>query len=35
MDDLRGLLEALAGAGVGFVVVGGVAATAHGAARVT
>jgi len=35
MDELRSLLEALAEAGVEFVLVGGLAATAHGSARLT
>jgi hypothetical protein len=33
--ELEGLLELLAGEGVEFIVVGGVAATAHGSARLT
>jgi predicted nucleotidyltransferase len=35
MTDFAGLLRALSGAGVEFVLVGGVAATAHGSARLT
>ncbi len=35
MTDFRALLEALAGAPVEFIVVGGAAATAHGSARLT
>lgn len=35
MTDFEGLLRTLAGAGVEFILVGGVAATAHGAARLT
>ena len=35
MTDLRGLLRALAEGGVAFIVVGGVAATIHGSARLT
>lgn len=35
MDDLRQLLATLTEAGVDFILVGGLAATAHGAARVT
>jgi predicted nucleotidyltransferase len=35
MTDFRALLEALAGAGVRFIVVGGAAAAAHGSARLT
>ena len=35
MTDFRALLEALAGAGVEFIVVGGAAAVAHGSARLT
>jgi hypothetical protein len=35
MTDFRGLLRALDGAGVEFIVVGGAAATAHGSARLT
>ena len=35
MTDLARLLEALHDAGVAFIIVGGVAATAHGSARVT
>ncbi len=35
MTDFQGLLEALARAGVEFILVGGAAATAHGAARLT
>ena len=35
MTDFRALLEALAAAGVRFIVVGGAAATAHGSARLT
>jgi hypothetical protein len=35
MTDLRGLLERLVNAGVEFMLVGGVAATAHGSARLT
>ena len=35
MIDFRGLLRSLAEAGVQFIIVGGAAATAHGAARLT
>jgi hypothetical protein len=35
MTDFRGLLKALAGEGVEFIIVGGAAATAHGSARLT
>lgn len=35
MTDFRALLKALVGGGVEFVIVGGAAATAHGAARLT
>ena len=35
MTDFEGLLEALSGAGVEFILVGGVAATVHGSARLT
>jgi hypothetical protein len=35
MTDFRALLEALAGAGVEFIVVGGAAAVAHSSARLT
>lgn len=35
MTDFRGLLSALSDAGVEFILVGGVAATAHGSARLT
>jgi predicted nucleotidyltransferase len=35
MTDFRALLSTLAGSGVEFIVVGGVAATAHGVARLT
>lgn len=35
MTDFRALLEALAGVGVEFIVVGGAAAVAHGSARLT
>ena len=35
MTDFRRLLEALVGGGVEFIVIGGVAATAHGSAHVT
>ena len=35
MTDFPGLLRALGGAGVEFIVVGGAAATAHGSARLT
>jgi len=35
MTDFRTLLSALTGAGVEFLIVGGAAATAHGAARLT
>ena len=35
MTDFSGLLRALAGAGVEFILVGGAAATAHGSARLT
>jgi predicted nucleotidyltransferase len=33
--DFRGLIDALAGGGVEFIVIGGVAATLHGSARAT
>ena len=35
MTDFERLLETLAAAGVGFVIVGGVAATIHGSSRLT
>jgi predicted nucleotidyltransferase len=35
VTDFRGLLRALSGAGVEYVLVGGVAATAHGSSRLT
>lgn len=35
MTDFAALLEALVGGGVEFIVIGGVAATAHGSAHVT
>jgi len=35
MTDFAGLLRALSDAGVEFIIVGGAAATAHGAARLT
>ncbi|MGK2859909.1 MAG: nucleotidyl transferase AbiEii/AbiGii toxin family protein [Thermoanaerobaculia bacterium] len=35
MVDFEGLLRALSGAGVDFIIIGGVAATAHGSARLT
>lgn len=35
MTDFERLLEALSGAGVEFILVGGVAATVHGSARLT
>jgi len=35
VTDFRRLLRALAGAGVEFIIVGGVAAAAHGAVRTT
>ena len=35
MTDFQGLLQALSSAGVEFILVGGAAATAHGAARLT
>lgn len=35
MTDFRGLIERLSDAGVEFIIVGGVAAAAHGAARTT
>ena len=35
MTDIERLLEALSGAGVEFILVGGVAATVHGSARLT
>jgi predicted nucleotidyltransferase len=35
VTDFAGLLRALTGAGVDFILVGGVAATAHGSARLT
>ena len=35
MTDFQGLLQTLSGAGVEFILVGGAAATAHGAARLT
>ena len=35
MTDFAGLLRALADSGVEFILVGGAAATAHGAARLT
>ncbi len=35
MTDFRGLLSALGAAGVEFILVGGVAAAAHGAVRTT
>lgn len=35
MTDFRGLLEALSLTGVEFVIVGGLASTAHGSARLT
>jgi hypothetical protein len=35
MTDFSGLLQTLSSAGVEFILVGGAAATAHGAARLT
>lgn len=35
MNDLGGLLKTLAGGGIEFILVGGVAAAAHGSARIT
>jgi hypothetical protein len=35
MTDFKALLRALGGAGVEFILVGGAAATAHGAVRLT
>ncbi len=35
MTDFPGLLQALAGAGVEFILIGGVAATVHGSSRLT
>lgn len=35
MTDLRGLVAALCEAGVDFILIGGAAATAHGASRLT
>jgi hypothetical protein len=35
MTDFRTLIEALSGGGVEFVIVGGLAAAAHGSARLT